>query len=250
MAEALECSESKVSRIETGSVSALPRDVRDLLDLYGVAGEQRDKLMEAARQAREKGWLHAYSDVKPSAYIGLEAAADRIRIYSASLVPGLLQTPAYARAVIRALGPKLHSDQVDRWVELRKARQALLRQADPPRIEVILDENVLRRPVGGREVTQEQMERLLEDGALGAVTLQVLPLQAGEHAGMYGSFTILGFRDPGQPNMVYLENATTELYLDSERELRRYTRAFENLSAAALDPDASAALVAKLRKEV
>jgi transcriptional regulator with XRE-family HTH domain len=250
VAEELEFSAAKLSRIETGHVGVSPRDVRDMLALYGVAEEQRDKLMEVARQAREKGWWHAYSDVHSSPYIGLENAADQIRIYEALLVPGLLQTPAYARAVIQALHPNLRTHQVDRWIELREVRQALLKQDDPPSIAVILDEDVLRRPVGGRKVMQEQLRRLLVDSAMDTVTLQVLPLEVGEHAGMYGSFTILGFRDPAQQDLVYLENATKELYLEGDEELQRYTRAFERLSAAAHGVEASAALLAKLSEEL
>jgi transcriptional regulator with XRE-family HTH domain len=250
VAEELEFSAAKVSRIETGHVGVSPRDVRDMLQLYNVAEDQRDRLVEVARQAREKGWWHAYSDVHSSPYLGLENSADQIRIYEALLVPGLLQTPAYARAVIAALHPNLNTPQIDRWIELRKKRQALLRQDDPPSIAAIVDEDVLRRPVGGRKAMQEQLRRLLADSELPTVTLQVLPLDVGEHVGMYGSFTILGFRDPAQQDLVYLENATKELYLESEEELQRYTRAFERLSAAALSVEDSATLLAKLSKEL
>jgi transcriptional regulator with XRE-family HTH domain len=250
VAEALECSESKVSRIETGHVRASPRDVRDMLELYGVDEEQRNKLMDAARQAREKGWWDAYSDVQSSEYLGLEGAADQIRIYEALLVPGLLQTPDYARAVIRALHPNLRDHEVDRWIELREVRQALLKQDNPPSMWAILDETVLRRSVGGRKVMREQLERLLADSELDNVAVQLLPLQAGEHAGMYGSFTILGFRDSAQPDLVYIENATRELYLKNEEELLRYGDAFDRLCAMTLDPDATAARIAQLGHEL
>jgi transcriptional regulator with XRE-family HTH domain len=250
VAEELEFSAAKLSRIETGHVSVSPRDVRDMLERYGVAEEQRNKLVEAARQAREKGWWHAYSDVQSSPYVGLENAADQLRIYEALLVPGLLQTQDYARAVIRALFPNLRPPQVDRWIELREVRQALLKQDDPPTVWAILDEDVLRRPVGGRKVMQEQLRRLRVDSAMDNVTLQVLPLEVGEHAGMHGSFTILGFRDPAQQDLVYIENATKELYLESDEELDRYLRAFERLQAAALDPEASVAILAKLGEEL
>jgi transcriptional regulator with XRE-family HTH domain len=250
VAEELEFSAAKLSRIETGHVGVSPRDVRDMLELYGVTDEQRDKLVEVARQAREKGWWHAYSDVHSSPYIGLESAADQIRIYEALLVPGLLQTQDYARAVIRALHPNLDTPQVDRWIELREVRQALLRQDNPPSVWAILDEDVLRRQVGGRKVMQEQLRRLLVDSAMDAVTLQVLPLEAGEHAGMHGSFTILGFRDPAQQDVVYVENATKELYLESEEELDRYTGMFDRLQADALHPDASTAWLERLSKEL
>jgi transcriptional regulator with XRE-family HTH domain len=250
VAEELEFSAAKLSRIETGHVSVSPRDVRDMLELYGVANDQQAKLMEVARQAREKGWWHAYSDVQRSPYIGLENAADQIRIYEALLVPGLLQTQEYARAVIRALFPNLRPPQVDRWIKVREVRQALLKQDDPPSVWAILDEDVLRRPVGGRKVMQEQLRRLLADSAMDNVTLQVLPLEAGAHAGMHGSFTILGFRDPAQQDLVYVENATKELYLEGDEELDRYMRAFERLSAAALNVEDSATLLGKLSEKL
>jgi transcriptional regulator with XRE-family HTH domain len=247
VAAAIEVSTSKLSRIETGTVGASPRDVRDLLGLYGIGGEQRDELLRAAREAREKGWWHAYSDVLPSnsLYVGMEAAAARIRTYEALLVPGLLQTAAYARAAIRVLHPTLRPFEVDRWVELRQVRQALLARDNPPVVSAIVDEAVLRRPVGGRSVMREQLRRLVDDGARDAVTLRVLPFEAGEHAAMYGPFTILGFQDPDQPDVVYLENLARELCLERAEELLRYSEAFNRLQALALDPDTSTAFLVR-----
>jgi transcriptional regulator with XRE-family HTH domain len=247
VAAAIEVSTSKLSRIETGTVGASPRDVRDLLELYGIGGEQRDQLLRAAREAREKGWWHAYSDVLPSnsLYVGMEAAAARIRTYEALLVPGLLQTAAYARAAIRVLHPTLRPFEVDRWVELRQVRQALLARDNPPVVSAIVDEAVLRRPVGGRSVMREQLRRLVDDGARDAVTLRVLPFEAGEHAAMYGPFTILGFQDPDQPDVVYLENLARELCLERAEELLRYSEAFNRLQALALDPDTSTAFLVR-----
>jgi transcriptional regulator with XRE-family HTH domain len=252
VAAAIDASKSKVSRIETGNVSASPRDVRDLLRLYGIAGDQRDELLRAAREAREKGWWHAYSDVlsSNSRYIGMEAAAARIRTYEALLVPGLLQTAAYARAAIHVLHPTLRPDEVDRRVELRQARQALLTRDDPPGISAIVDEAVLRRPVGGPSVMREQLRRLVDDGARNAVTLRVLPFEAGEHAAMYGPFTILGFQDLTQPDVVYFENLAREHWLEKTEELLRHSRAFDRLQALALDPEASTAFLVRLREEL
>jgi transcriptional regulator with XRE-family HTH domain len=187
VADALEFSPSKVSRMERARVGALPRDVGALAQLYGIDQEQSDRLVQEARDtraARANGWWHDYGDVHPagSRYMGLEAAADRIRAYEALLVPGLLQTPDYARAVIRAVQPHLRPHQVDRWVEAREVRQALLRQDAPPVIWTIVDEGALHRPVGGRRVMRQQLQRLIHDSALDTVTLQVLPLGVGEHA--------------------------------------------------------------------
>jgi transcriptional regulator with XRE-family HTH domain len=244
VARALECSDSKVSRIETGQVSATPRDVRDMLDLYGVSGEQREALIQVARQARQKGWWQAYGDTLVVPLVGLETAAGEIRAYEPMAVHGLLQTPSYARAIIAALRPDLSRQQVERWVELRIARQALLTREDPPSFTLLLEECVLRRPVGGRQAMREQLQRIAAAAALPAVTLQVLPLTVGEHAAMSGAFTIYRFDDPTDPDVVYLEHTTSDLYLESPEQVERYASAFERLQAAALGPEGSAELVA------
>jgi transcriptional regulator with XRE-family HTH domain len=251
VAEILECSHSKISRIETGQVRATPRDVRDMLEIYGVQGEQREALIQIAREARQTGWWHAYGDVmKESSYVGLEAAAASIRTYEPLVVPGLFQTTEYARAVVRALGPKLRPEEVERQVELRMARQLMLTQDDPPAVWAVLDEAVLRRPVGEHGVMGEQLHHLTEAAALPTVTIQVLPFPAGEHAGMYGAFTILGFPEPADPDVVYIEHATGDLYLERAGEIQQYTLLFDHLRAAALAPDDSAAFLAALVKEL
>jgi len=247
VAKSLECSESKVSRIETGQVGASPRDVRDMLALYEVSREQRESLIQLAREARNKGWWHAYGDVPVvPAYVGLEDTATAFRMYAALLVPGLLQTPAYASAVIRTLNQDLDAEQIDRWVELRMNRQRLLTREDPPRLWAILDEAVLRRPVGGPGVMREQLQRLAEAAARPNVTLQVLPFTSGEHAGMDGGFTIFGFSQSAASDVVHLDNTTGDLYLETPGEIEQYNRVFAQLRSAALEPDASAALVAAL----
>lgn len=251
VAEILECSHSKISRIETGQVRATPRDVRDMLEIYGVAGEPREALIQIAREARQTGWWHAYGDViKESAYVGLEVAAASIRSYEALLVPGLLQTTQYARAATRAVRPDQPQEQIERQVELRMARQAILTQDDPPALWAILDEAALRRPVGEHGIMVEQLHHLIEVAELAAVTLQVLPYSAGEHAGMDGAFTILSFPEPADPAVVYLENATSDLYLENPDEIRRYSLLFDHLRAAALKPNDSTAFLGALVKEM
>jgi transcriptional regulator with XRE-family HTH domain len=249
VARALDCSDSKVSRIENGQVGATPRDVRQILDLCGVGGEQREALVQVATEARQKGWWQAYGDTLVVPLVGLEAAAATIRTYEVACVPGLLQTPDYARAVIHAGRPDLHPKQVERWVELRMARQALLAQDDPPELVALLDESLLRRPVGGRAVMRDQLRHLAKAVALPAVTLQVLPFAVGEHAGMSGPFTIFGFPEPADPDVVYLEHAKSDLYLESLGEIQRYALAFERLRVAALTPDESAAFLLTLADE-
>lgn len=255
VATALEFSQSKVSRMETAQVGASPQDVDALAKLYGCDQEQRDRLVQLARDARAAwatGWWHAYVDVSSaqSKYIALEVAADRIHAYGGLLVPGLLQTPSYARAVIRALYPHLRPHQVERWVEAREVRQALLRREAPPEIWMIVDEGALHRLVGGRQVMRQQLQRLIDDSALDAITLQVLPFGIGAHAALHGSFTILGFAEPTQPGVVYFENVASDLFQERDRVVRQFARAFERLGRLALDPGASIIRIAEIRTQL
>ena len=246
VAEALECSPSEVSRIETGQVSATLRDVRDMLELYRVDDAQREAMVRVAREARQRGWWQKFVDVPDGvpAYVGLETAATSIDIYMSLIVPALLQTADYAKAVIGAVRPDLPPAELDRRVELRLRRQALLDQERPPALRVLLDDTVVWRPVGGPEVMATQRRRLLEDAQRPSVTLQILPLEAGAHAGMDGPFTIFGFPAP-ERDVVALDSAADALYLESPEDLRRYRRVFERLLPAALTPEASVALIAR-----
>jgi transcriptional regulator with XRE-family HTH domain len=246
VAEALECSPSKVSRIETGQVSATPRDVRDMLALYPVSDARREALVQIAREARQRGWWQRFVDVPDGvpAYVGLETAATSIDIYMALIVPALLQTADYARAVIAAVRPDLPTRELDRRVELRMRRQALLDQERPPALRVLLDDTVLRRPVGGAAVMAAQRRRLLADADRPAVTLRVLATEAGAHAGMDGPFTIFGFPAAAERDVVALDSAADALYLEEPEDVARYRRVFELLLPAALPPEASAELIA------
>jgi transcriptional regulator with XRE-family HTH domain len=246
VAQVLECSDSKVSRIENGQVSASPRDVRDMLEFYGVEHERRDELVEFARTARRRGWWEAYSDTPLVPLVGLEVAADRILAYEPMAVLGLLQTEGYARSMIRALRPDLSHEQTERWVEFRMARQMLLGQENSPSLDVILEECVLRRPVGRRTVMRKQLQHLLEIAELPDLTLQVLPLATGEHAGMSGAFHIYRFAERTDPDVVYLEHTISDLYLESPDQVERYGATFERLRAVAMTPRRSAAYVSAL----
>jgi transcriptional regulator with XRE-family HTH domain len=251
VAATLECSESKVSRIETGQVGAMPRDVRDMLDLYKVGPEQREALIQIARDARQKGWWHAYTDVPVvPGYVGLEVSAAAIDTFGALLVPGLLQTAEYARTVLEALLPDLRAEQIERRVELRMARQSILNGEHPPTLRAILDEALLRRPVGGRAAIRRQLHHLAEAAARPNVRLQVLPFGVGAHPGMDGAFTVFRFPSPTDPEVVHLEHTTGDLYLETAEETARYAAAFEKLSAAALEPDESAALIASSARKL
>jgi hypothetical protein len=217
-----------------------------MLEFYGVDPGRRDQLVEVARMARKKGWWEAYSDTLVVPLIGLETAADRIQAYEAMVVHGLLQTRDYAAALIKALRPDLPREQIERWVQLRMDRQGLLSRADPPGFEVVLEECALRRPVGGRDAMRTQLWHLVDMATLPTLTLQVLPLSAGEHAAVSGAFTIYRFAALGAPDVVYLEHTTSDLYLESHEQVERYTAAFERVRTAALSPHESASYLTTL----
>ncbi|WP_239163343.1 helix-turn-helix domain-containing protein [Paractinoplanes rishiriensis] len=225
--EPIRSSESKISRMELGRVSFKERDVLDLLTLYGVHDdEERGAVLARVREANAPNWWNSYSDVTPNwfqRYLGLEATASLIRSYEVQFVPGLLQTEQYARAVV-PLGPGITKpDEVARKVRLRMARQQILTRPDPPKLWAVVDEAALRRPVGGRQAMRDQIESLI-----GVVTkmpnvrLQVLPLDAGGHAAPGGSFTILRFPQEELPDVVYLEQLNSALYLDGRDDVDFY----------------------------
>jgi transcriptional regulator with XRE-family HTH domain len=234
--EKLECSASKISRIETGHVGVTPRDVRDMLELYAIDEDQREALVQLAREARKKGWWHAYNEVFTGSFVGLESDASSLHTHQALLVPGLLQTENYMRSVIQAIRPDHGEEEVTRRVAARVTRQKLLTDTQPPEYWAILDEAVLHRAVGGPAIMREQLVRLLELSELPKVTLQVLPFTAGAHAGMEGPFLILGFPEPADPDVVYVENTTTGSYLEEPSDVYRYTLMFDHLRASALNP--------------
>ncbi|MFX0576334.1 helix-turn-helix domain-containing protein [Nocardia nepalensis] len=242
-------SHAKISRLELGRTGFKERDIRDLLTLYGVSdAEERERFLELARQANEPGWWHRYSDLLPSwfgTYLGLEQAASKIRTYEAHLVPGLLQTPEYARAVM-SLG--YEDADMDRRVQVRIRRQEVLHRADPPTIWAIIDEAALHRPVGGSRVHREQMEHLIELAQLPNVTVQVLPYSAGEHAAAGSSFSILRFAEAELPDIVYLEHLTSALYLDRRQDLALYLSVMDRLSVQAESPGESLKILAQYAK--
>ncbi|WP_034272337.1 helix-turn-helix domain-containing protein [Haloechinothrix halophila] len=246
VSEKLECSASKISRIETGHVGVTPRDVRDMLELYGVAGDDREALVQLSREARTRGWWHAYSEVFTGAFVGLEADASSLRAFQALLVPGLLQTERYAHAVIRAMRPDADEQEIERRVTARMQRQRLLTEPAPPEYWAVIDEAVLHRAVGGSDVMAEQFERLLTMAALPHVTIQVVPFGAGAHPGMEGPFLILGFPEQADPDVVYVDSTTSGAYLELPADVRRYSLMFDHLRATALKPDDSTDLISGL----
>jgi transcriptional regulator with XRE-family HTH domain len=255
VAERLEWSTAKISRIENARVGVLPRDVKFLLGVYGVPNTDPgyEVLLTLARESRQKGWWQQYGEAVPDwfeVYVGLEAEATGLSSYDAEFVPGLLQTGDYARAVHRASLINASDEEIEQWVKVRMARQELLTSADAPQYWLVLNEAVIRRVVGGRSVMHEQLLRLAEATKQPNLTLQVVPFSAGAHAAMDGSFIILSFPDPTDPHIVYIEYKTGALYLEKPPEVQRYTLMFDHLRAAALSVDASRALIVRAANEL
>ncbi|WP_432182783.1 helix-turn-helix domain-containing protein [Streptomyces sp. NBC_00063] len=242
--------QSKVSRIETGRSGVKASDVRLLLDAFEVADPGlRDLLVALAGSGGDDGrhWWHAYRELLPPAYrdfISLESQACRVRTVETSVVPGLLQTPDYARAVTRAALGGLPDGQVDALVEVRIARQDVLRSASPLRLSAVLDEAVLRRSVGGPRVMAEQLRHLAAVAKLPHVRLQVLPFAAGEHVGLTGPFVVFSFPNTSDLDVVVLDHLTSSLYLERKEDLKAYTDAFDTLRIHALSPGDSLEFIA------
>ena len=249
VASRLECSSSKISRIETGQTRVSPRDVRNILQVYGLDSTTIDNLVDIAEQAKEKGWWQLYGDVLSSPYVGLEAAADQILAYEVQVVPGLLQTEDYARAMLRAARPDIAEVEIDRRVRVRSSRQSLLTQNEPIDFWVVLDEAALRRPVGGAAVMRRQLRHLITMARRSNVTLQVLPFAAGAHPGMDGTFAMLLYEESASQNAVFAANAAGGVLLEKPEELQRYTFIFDHLRSLSLTPDDSIVMIGSLVME-
>jgi hypothetical protein len=250
----IRASGSKISRMELGRVSFKERDVTDLLELYGVDdAAERDKLIQLTREANAVPWWQKFQDVVPDwfhVYVGLEEAAQLIRVYEVQFVPGLLQTEGYARAVVLQGAPGLDPVEVERRVQLRLGRQKLLSRVDPPRLWVIVDEAALRRPMGGRDVHIAQIERLMDVVGEPNITLQVMPFRYGGHAAEGGTFTIMRFPETDLPDIVYMEYLTGAHYIDKAEEVERYAAVMERLSVAGTSPDRTREILAGILKEI
>ncbi|WP_344830118.1 helix-turn-helix transcriptional regulator [Actinocorallia longicatena] len=242
-------SHSKISRLELGRVSFKERDVADLLTLYKVLDPvERSVLLDLARQANQPGWWHQYSDLLPAwfeVYMGLEGAASLIRTYEVQFVPGLLQTPDYARAVIRLGHPSIDEDELERRVRLRLGRQ---RRLDSPDFALwaVIDENALRRPLQDADVLRDQLAHLIEMTERRNVTVQVMPFSAGGHAAAGGSFSMLRFPEETLPDVVYLEQLTSALYLNKPGDTDNYLRVMNQLCVEASLPETSLKLLIDL----
>jgi transcriptional regulator with XRE-family HTH domain len=257
VAAELDWHRSKVGRIESAQFVRLSTlDLRGMLDLYGIKDErQRRALTTLAKEARQRDWWHTYSDMLPnphSTFIGLEAETASIRTYQAQLVPALLQTENYTRAMTKALRMITRdTDEVERFVEVRKTRQERRLYQDPAiTLWAVLDEAVLRRRVGGSAVMAAQLEHLVDSAELPHVTLQVLPDEVGEHAALEGSFMILGFPEPTDPDVVYLDAATGGVYVERPEDIDRYVAVFDHVRAAALGPKESVSVIERRLNEL
>ena len=249
----IRASRSKISRLETGRVKLKARDVKDLLTLYGVTDETAQaKILSLVKQSNTADWWSKYSDILPGwfeVYLGFESAASTIRSFEIQFVPGLFQTEDYARAVTRLGRKTAPADEIEDRVRLRISRQALHARQQPPRIWSVMDEAVLRRPVGGAAVMRGQLEHLLEMAKMPHVTLQVVPFSRGGHAGESGSFTVLRFEERDLPDVVYLEQLTGAVYLDQRADVEQYLEVVDALSGEALTPDATKRFIEKLARE-
>jgi hypothetical protein len=239
-AEQLGWSVSKLWRVETARSRAHHGDVADILDLYAISGDQREGLITLARQARRRGWWHSYADVLAEGfevYVDLEAEASALRTYEAQVVPGLLQTADYARAILTAAWVQIEPDEIERRLAVRIRRQELsAARPTPVKLWAVLDEAVLRRPVGGTAVMHGQLQRLAQAAHQTHITLQVLPFATGAHIAMLGPFVLVSFPDPTGTDMVYLETDTSSLYLEEPQQIERYSEIFDHLRATALSP--------------
>ncbi|MFT2017846.1 helix-turn-helix domain-containing protein [Streptomyces sp. 796.1] len=236
----IRASESKISRMELGRVSFKARDIEDLLTLYGVADDaERSALLGLAREANVAGWWHSYGDVLPGwfqTYVGLEGAASHIGVYEVQFIHGLLQTEGYAHAVVTRGQRDACASEVDRRVALRLERQKLLVSERAPHFHTVLDEAALHRPYGDATVMRTQLRHLLDISEQPNVTLQVMPFSFGGHSGESGAFTMLRFPEPDLPDIIYLEQLTSALYLDKREEVTQYVRAMERLRDDSLSP--------------
>src|SRR6266704_2622305 len=249
----IRASRSKISRMENGLVRFKERDVTDLLTLYGITDEPtRHVLVTLARQANTPGWWSKYGDIMADwfeSYLGLEMAASVIRTFELQFVHGLFQTEDYARAVTLLGHTAAPADEIDRRVSLRLKRQDLLASPQPPQVWSVLDEGALRRPVGGPAVMRAQLERLVEVAKLRHVTIQVAPFSTGGHAAAGGSFTVLRFSEPEVPDVVYIEQLTSALYLDKRDDVDHYMEVMNHLSTEALTPPQSAKFITEMIRD-
>ncbi|MFB4423750.1 helix-turn-helix domain-containing protein [Streptomyces sp. QL37] len=250
VAERLLVSQSKISRLENGRRSISQRDVRDLCGVYEVEDHRIvDSLMQMAKDSRQQGWWHAFGDIPYSVYIGLETDAESLRVYEPQVIPGLLQTRAYAEALINGALPETPPSDIEKRVNVRARRQDRVNAPEHPlRLWAVIDESALRRLVGGKQVMIQQLEHLVEQSKLPHVTVQVLPFDMGAHPGINGQYAILEFPDAADSSVVYIEGVTSDLYLEKANDVQRYSVMYEHLRAQALNVDQTRQFIGDIAK--
>jgi transcriptional regulator with XRE-family HTH domain len=246
VAAELLCSPSKISRVETGQRSATPRDIRDLCDLYEVTDSaERERLMALGREGKQQGWWQSFS-LPYTTYVGLEQEASSIILFNSAVVPGLLQVSGYSRAIhLRGL-PRLDATAIEERLEERRTRQESLTRNNPPQVEVLLDEAVLHRPIGGLVVMREQLDRVLAVAKYSNVTVRIVPFGIGAHPALESNFIILDFLGESG-RIVYVEGLVGHIYVERPQDVDRYLQAVSQLRDLALSPRDSMALMAKIR---
>lgn len=254
VAELLDCHVAKISRIETGRSGVRVSDLRKMLEFYGATGDDVEALVALTQQAGQRGWWQPFSDVLPQgfdAYVAFEQVAQKVATFQALLVPGLLQTEAYAHAVSQAWWPTTGPGEMEQRIRVRLERQQILtRGDDAPLVWAVLDEAVLRREIGSNETRREQLRRLLEVGELPNVEVQVIPFSSGPHASLDGAFGILTFPDARDQAVVHLETLVGSLFLEETREVDRYSLVFDHLRASALGRPETTALIEQMIREL
>lgn len=251
IAEELECSRPKISRIENGHVGVRLAELRTMLDFYGVTDDTlRDTLIKLSRDARQRGWWADAVEDTVSMYVGLELAASTVSVYMAQAIPGLLQVPSYARALLSCYRPAAPGSDIEQWVTVRVNRQRRLTSEDPLELAAVIDEAALRRQVGGHATMIEQIRHLAAAAALPRTKIQVLPLSTGEHSALTGSFSLLDFPDAAEPTVVYIEYLTGNLYLEKPEEIASFRSVFAELQRVAMSPADSARFLETMQNEI
>ncbi|MDI3423750.1 helix-turn-helix domain-containing protein [Streptomyces luteolus] len=250
VADKLLVSQSKISRLENGRRSISQRDVRDLCGVYEVEDHRVvESLMQMAKDSRQQGWWHAFGDIPYSVYIGLETDAASLRVYEPQVVPGLLQTHAYAEALIAGALPETATTDIEKRVQVRMRRQERINSGEAPlRLWAVLDEAALRRVVGDRQLMIEQLEHLVEMSHEPHVTVQVMPFTMGAHPGVNGQYAILEFPDAADSSVVYIEGVTSDLYLEKANDVQKYSVMYEHLRAQALNVDQTRQFISEAAK--
>jgi hypothetical protein len=249
--EVVGMSSSKISRVETCDSGIYIDDVEKMLDFYEIGGTRRMEILDLARHAEQRGWLRMQGPDLPrdwQTWVDFEAEASALSMYQPLMIPGLAQTAEYARAIIQATGSDLSDDQIDVLVTSRLSRQALLSRSRPLNLHLIIEEDVLTRPVGDQGVHSRQLNYLADMAARPNISVRVMPTDAGLHSGLNGPFVIMDYDE--EASLVLLENKVASLFLDEEEYIDTYSRSWVELLGLAYDDDTSVEVIRAVAKRV